>query len=78
MKYVNTSHINNRETVVVVLPLSAVPHFDPDNPPPGAYCVGDDVQKGWVMLCHRHARSLIACRRAFCGECGIASASSPP
>jgi hypothetical protein len=49
VKYANTIIKNNLETVATVLPLEAVPLFDPENPPqPNTYGVPDDVQVGWV------------------------------
>jgi hypothetical protein len=49
MKYANTIIKNNLETVAVVLPLEAVPLFDPENPPqPNTYGVPDDVRVGWI------------------------------
>jgi hypothetical protein len=50
MLYANTAYADGRETVVTVLPLSAVPGFDPANPPPCAYPVPDDVQPGWTKV----------------------------
>ena len=50
MKYANT-FINNAgvEVVATVLPLSAVPFFDPKNPPQeNTYGVPDYVQVGWA------------------------------
>ena len=49
MKYANT-FINNAgvEVVATVLPLSAVPFFDPKSPPQAnTYGVADDVEVGW-------------------------------
>lgn len=49
MKYANT-FINNAgvEVVATVLPLSAVPFFDPKSPPQAnTYGVPDDVEVGW-------------------------------
>lgn len=49
MRYANTILIGGLETVAVVLPLSAVPQFDPANPPqPNTYAVPDEVEVGWV------------------------------
>jgi hypothetical protein len=49
MKYANTRMDGDSEVVVVVLPLSEVPGFDPGNPPQvNTYGVVDDVQVGWV------------------------------
>lgn len=49
MKYASTMLVAGVETVVVVLPLSAVPLFDPENPPQeNTYGVSDEVQVGWV------------------------------
>lgn len=51
MQYASTALISNIETVVVVLPLSLVPEFDPESPPQeNTYCVGDEVKKGWVRI----------------------------
>ena len=50
MKYANT-FINNAgvEVVITVLPLSAVPFFDPKSPPQeNTYGVPDYVQVGWA------------------------------
>lgn len=48
MNYANTYIRGGVETVAVVLPLSAVPGFDPENPPQAnTYGVPDDVQVGW-------------------------------
>ena len=48
MKYASTKVIDGVERVVVVLPLSTVPAFDPSNPPQdNTYGVSDDVQVGW-------------------------------
>lgn len=49
MKYAATRFLNGVETVIVVLPLSLVPGFDPENPPQAnTYGVADDVEVGWV------------------------------
>lgn len=49
LKYASTAEKNGVETIVVVLPLAAVPGFDPNNPmQPGTYGVPDNVQVGWV------------------------------
>lgn len=49
MKYASTHTINGVERVVVILPLSDVPAFDPENPPQeGTYGVPDEVQVGWI------------------------------
>ncbi len=49
MKYASTYTENGVERVVVILPLSAVPGFDPANPPQqNTYGVPDDVQIGWI------------------------------
>lgn len=48
MKYASTMITNGIERVVLVLPLSAVPAFDPGTPPPQTYAVPDDVQVGWA------------------------------
>jgi hypothetical protein len=48
MQYASTEIYNGVETVVVVLPLSVVPDFDPENPPQdNTYGVPDEVQIGW-------------------------------
>lgn len=50
MKYASTMMIEGTETVVVVLPLAAVPFFDPASPPQdNTYAVPDNVQVGWVV-----------------------------
>jgi len=50
MQYVNTALINGFETVVTVLPLDAVPGFNPDiAPQSNAYIVDNIVQVGWVL-----------------------------
>lgn len=49
MKYASTYTENGVERVVVILPLSAVPGFDPANPPQeNTYGVPDEVQLGWI------------------------------
>jgi len=49
MNYANTITKNGVETIAVILPLSAVPLFNPDKPPqPNTYGVPDEVQVGWV------------------------------
>lgn len=49
MKYAATDLINGVETVVMVIPLGAVPGFDPTNPPQeNTYGVADAVQVGWI------------------------------
>ena len=49
MKYASTFTDNGVERIVVILPLSAVPGFDPDNPPQeNTYGVPDEVQLGWI------------------------------
>jgi hypothetical protein len=49
MKYASTAIIKGLERVVVLLPLEAVPLFDPENPPQECtYGVPDEVQVGWV------------------------------
>lgn len=49
MNYASTLIKNGVETVAVVLPLSSVPAFDPDNPPQAnTYGVPDDVEIGWI------------------------------
>ena len=51
MKYANTVTENGVERVIVVLPLSVVPDFDPENPPMlDTYGVPDEVQVGWQRL----------------------------
>ncbi len=48
MQYASTEIYNGVETVVVVLPLSVVPYFDPENPPQNnTYGVPDEVKIGW-------------------------------
>lgn len=49
MKYASSIMHDGVETIVVVLPLSAVPFFDPENPPqPNTYAVADAVDVGWI------------------------------
>lgn len=48
MHYAATLSVMGIEEVAVVLPLEAVPAFDPDNPPPNAYRVEKEVQPGWI------------------------------
>lgn len=49
MKYASTFTHDGTERVVVLLPLSAVPGFDPANPPQeNTYAVPDEVQLGWI------------------------------
>lgn len=48
MKYANTVINNGVEVVLVTLPLEMVPAFDPDQPPPQAYAVSDEVSPGWI------------------------------
>lgn len=49
MKYASTFTDNGVERIVVILPLSAVPGFDPANPPQeNTYGVPDEVQLGWI------------------------------
>lgn len=49
MKYASTFTDNGVERIVVILPLSAVPGFDPDNPPQqNTYGVPEEVQIGWI------------------------------
>lgn len=49
MKYASTITDNCVERIVVILPLSAVPGFDPANPPQeNTYGVPDEVQLGWI------------------------------
>lgn len=49
MKYAATDLINSVETIVMVLPLSVVSGFDPENPPQAnTYGVPDEVQVGWI------------------------------
>lgn len=48
MKYASTFvYPDEAERVVIVLPLTAVPGFDPENPPARAYLVPDEVEVGW-------------------------------
>ncbi|CAG9252426.1 hypothetical protein BDI4_340058 [Burkholderia diffusa] len=49
MKYGCSAAFNGVESLLVVLDLSAVPHFDPSAPPPNAYGVPDDAQPGWIV-----------------------------
>lgn len=49
MKYASTTTENGVERIVVILPLYAVPGFDPANPPQeNTYGVPDEVQLGWI------------------------------
>lgn len=49
MKYAATDLINGVKTVVMAIPLGAVPGFDPTNPPQeNTYGVADAVQVGWI------------------------------
>ena len=49
MKYAHTKNKAGIETVVIVLPLSTVPDFDPNKPQqPDTYGVADEVEVGWV------------------------------
>lgn len=48
MKYANTYLNRGIEVVLVVLPLSSVPAFNAEAPPPQSYLVPDEVQPGWV------------------------------
>ena len=48
MKYANTYLNRGIEVVLVVLPLSSVPAFNAEAPPPQSYSVPDEVQPGWV------------------------------
>lgn len=48
MKYASTTIANDREEVVVVLPIDSLSGWNPDNPPPGTYAVPDEVCVGWV------------------------------
>jgi hypothetical protein len=49
MNYASTQNRGGVETVVLVLPLSVVPGFNPENPPQeNTYGVPDDVEVGWV------------------------------
>ena len=49
MKYANTAVVHGVEVVIMVLPLSSVPGFDPDSQPQtNTYGVPDDVEVGWV------------------------------
>lgn len=53
MKYANTAMTDIGERIITVLPLSAVPGFNPLAPPqPNTYCVPDDVQVGWIADGH--------------------------
>lgn len=48
MRYASVMDVGGTETVAVVLPLSAVPLWDPRDPRPGTYLVPDEVCKGWI------------------------------
>ena len=48
MQHATTKLINNLDTIVTLVPMSQVPRFDPQNPPPRTYAVPDNVQVGWV------------------------------
>ena len=48
MKYANTYPNRGIEVVLVVFPLSSVPAFNVEDPPPQSYSVPDEVQPGWV------------------------------
>lgn len=48
MQYISTIDTQQGERVVVAIPLADLPGFNPANPPPFTYSVGDDVQVGWV------------------------------
>lgn len=49
MKYASTLVVGGVETIVVILPLSEVPLFDPENPPqPNTYGVPDEVEVSWI------------------------------
>jgi hypothetical protein len=50
MKYANTAYVDNQETIITILPLSAVRSFDPNHPPPFTYAVPDEVLLGWVKV----------------------------
>lgn len=48
MKYACTfRNMPGPEIIAITLPLSAVPGFDPENPPEHAYLVPDEVEVGW-------------------------------
>ncbi|MES2587022.1 MAG: hypothetical protein V4536_08895 [Pseudomonadota bacterium] len=47
MKYASTIKSGATETIVLILDLSHVPLFDPENPHPQTYAVDDDVQIGY-------------------------------
>jgi hypothetical protein len=48
MQYANTAYLNDQEVIVRLLPLAAVPCFNPADPPPMTYAVDDSVRVGWV------------------------------
>lgn len=49
MKYASTAIVGENEIAVVVLPLSQVSGFDPENPPQeNTYGVPDNVEVGWI------------------------------
>lgn len=49
MKYASTAIVGENEIAVVVLPLSQVSGFDPENPPQeNTYGVPDSVEVGWI------------------------------
>lgn len=51
MNYASTQNRGGVEIVVLVLPLSVVPGFNPENPPQeNTYGVPDDVEVGWQRL----------------------------
>ncbi len=48
MQYASTVINGSQEKIVVILPLSSVFAFDPENPHPQTYGVDDDVELGWI------------------------------
>lgn len=48
MQYISTANTASGEQVIVAIPLAHLPGFDPANPHPFTYAVGDEVQVGWV------------------------------
>lgn len=49
MQYGCSMTFKEVESLVVVLPLTTVPHFDPTNPPANSYGVPDDAAIGWIV-----------------------------
>jgi hypothetical protein len=49
MNYASTAMAQDgTEAIAVILPLDAVPLWDPQNAPQGTYLVPDDAAPGWV------------------------------